>query len=216
MKKIYLASLSIFSISAGFAQIKEVKNTIKFEAISIFNHKYDLQYEKVINDKSSLQLGIGFGNYSGTDMSEVDELHLDNFGSTFSGKNVFIKEKSFSINLDYRYYYMKTAVAPKGLYLSPSLQYLKSNNSYGGSRYSVEGSLNGTSSYKDVQYNQDTSLINVRALVGCQFLIANVVAVNPYFGPSFAFGSAKDYNGKKDSSALGLLLNFGINIGVAF
>lgn len=217
MKKILLLTLIILNANAAISQKKEIKNTIKFNGISIFKQVYDVQYERVINDKSSVQIGLGFGNYSSTDNDKVRELHLENFGSTLNGnKNPFVIEKTFSLNVDYRYYYMKTTTAPKGLYLSPSLQYIKTNNSYGVVlSYSESGSNNPTPG-KKVEYNQDVSIVNLRALIGCQLIIANVVCVNPYFGPSYAFGSATDYNGKDYDDAKGVLLNFGLYVGVAF
>ncbi len=200
--------LMIMSLNNAYSQKKEIKSSIKFEAISIFKHVYDFQYEKVINDKNSIQFGFGFGNYESNDLSKVQELHKDNFGNTFNNPtNGFVTEKTFSLNIDYRYYYMKTITAPRGLYLSPSIQYLRSNNSF--------GALENGETLKR-EFNQDLSLVNVRALIGCQLIIANLVSLNPYVGPSYAFGKAKEYNENGDSSATGLLFNYGIYLGVVF
>jgi hypothetical protein len=208
MKNTILTILTILSLNYTFSQKKEIKNSIKFNAITIFKQVYDFQYEKVIDDKNSVQFGIGIGNYESNDINKVQDLHRDNFGRTLNNPiNGFITEKTFSINVDYRHYYMKTTTAPRGLYLSPSIQYLKSKNSF--------GALENGGTLKS-EYNQDLSLVNVRSLIGCQLLIANLVSFNTYIGPSYAFGNAKGYNGNKDTKAKGLLFNYGIYLGVAF
>ena len=208
MKKIYLLGLIILSVNSIFSQKKENKNTIKFNAITIFRQVYDLQYEKVIDDKNSFQFGIGFGNYKSNDINKVEKLNMDNFGTSLHNPTSgYVTEKTFLLNIDYRHYYMATTTAPRGLYLSPSIQYLKSNNSFG----ALE---NGGTSKSN--YNQHLKLVNIRTLIGCQLIISNLICFNPYFGPSYAFGSAKAYNGNEDSKAKGFLLNYGIYIGMGF
>lgn len=157
------------------------------------------------------------GNYESTDLDKVQELHLDNFGRTLNNpKNGLISEKTFSINVDYRYYYMKTTAAPRGLYLSPSLQYLKATNSFSALEQNVSANGNGSFDFEKESFTEELNILNVRALVGCQLVIANVVTFNPYFGPSYAFGKTKDYRDKDDSEGKGLLFNFGLYVGVAF
>jgi len=221
MKKIYLLSIIVLAVNATFAQNEnkqeENKNVIKFNAIAIFEKVYDLQYERVINKRNSLEFGIGFGNYSSADLSEVQDLHSENFGRTINNpKDGFVTEKTFSITVGYRHYYMENNAAPRGLYLSPSIQYLKTDNSFGALEQDPFGNVDGTFNYVKREYQQEVNIVNVRALIGCQLIIANLVCVNPYFGPSYAFGTAKDYDGEKDTKATGVLLNFGIYVGVGF
>lgn len=217
MNKTTLLILAIITSAYSYAQNKELKHSIKFSAITVFKQVYDLQYEKVINPKSSVQFGIAIGNYKSTDIDKVQELHRDNFGRSLNNPiNGLISEKTFAINVDYRYYYMKTTAAPRGLYLSPSIQYLKINNSFSALEQNSEGNGNGGFDFKKRNFTEDLSVLNVRALVGSQMIIANVVSVNPYFGPSYAFGKAKGYRDEDDSDGKGLLFNFGLYVGVVF
>ena len=217
MKKTTLTILTILALNYAYSQKKEIKNSIKFNAITVFKKVYDFQYEKVINNRNSLQFGIGIGNYKSNDINKVQELHSDNFGRTLNNpKDGLISEKTFSINVDYRHYYMKTTSAPRGLYLSPSIQYLKSNNSFNALEQNSEGNSNGTFNYTKREYKQDLDLVNIRALIGCQLIIANLICINPYMGPSYAFGSAKGYNDKEETNAKGLFFNYGIYLGVVF
>jgi hypothetical protein len=217
MKRTTFITLMIISLNYSYSQKKEIKNSIKFNAITSFKQVYDFQYEKVIDNKNSVQFGIAFGNYENNDINKVQELHSDNFGRTLNNpKDGLITEKTFSINVDYRHYYMKTTSAPRGLYLSPSIQYLKSNNTFSALEQNEVGNVNGTFNYTKREYKQNLSLVNIRALIGCQLIIANLVSFNPYIGPSYAFGNAKAYNGNEDTKAKGLLFNYGIYLGVAF
>lgn len=206
----------LLSVNSTFSQ-EEIKNVIKFNAITIFKRVYDFQYERVINERNSLEFGIGIGNYSSDEISKVQDLHSDNFGRTLNYPiDGFVKEKTFSINVGYKHYYMETNTAPRGLYLNPSIQYLKTDNSFGALEQDQFGNTSGTFDYTKREYEQKVNIVNIRALVGCQLIIANLVCINPYFGPSYAFGTAKDYNGEDDTKAKGVLLNYGIYVGVGF
>lgn len=217
MKKIWLISVLILSTNLTFSQKKEIKNSVKINVFGVFNKLYDFQYENVLNEKNSIQFGIGIGKNENSEISKYQEFHLDNFGTTLNNpKDVAINENAFTINVDYRHYYMKNTSAPSGLYLSPSIQYLKSESNYSGFEQDSFGNSNGTFNYTKREYKSDVNILNIRALIGCQLLIANRICFNPYFGPSYAFGSAKAYNGNEDSKAKGLLLNYGIYVGVGF
>ena len=85
---------------------------------------------------------------------------------------------------------MKTTSAPRGLYFSPSIQYLKSNNTFSAFEQNEAGNVDGTFNYTKREYIENLSLVNIRALIGFQLIIANLVCVNPYLGPSYAFGNA--------------------------
>ena len=111
---------------------------------------------------------------------------------------------------------MKTTSAPRGLYLSPSIQYLKSNNTFSAFIQNEAGNVDGTFNYTKREYIENLSLVNIRALIGFQLIIANLVCVNPYLGPSYAFGNVQGCNDKEDTSAKGILFNYGIYLGVAF
>jgi hypothetical protein len=200
-------------VNAAFSQ-DEMKNTIKFNAIAIFKRVFDFKYEMVISDRNSLEFGIGIGNYSSTAIDKVQALNSANFGSTLNYPiDGFVKEKTFLIDVGYRHYYMKNNSAPRGLYLSPSIQYAKIDNSYGALE---SGSNPSDPVYSKREYNQSLNIVNIRALIGCQLVIAKLICVNPYFGPSYAFGSAKNYNGENNAKAKGILLNVGIFVGIGF
>ena len=214
MKNNYFTLILIFIASSVFAQDK--KNLLKINLVPIFSGVYEFQYERVLNDKSSIQFGFATGKKSITDKDKFRELTLDTFGrSNGNIENQEYSEKTFAINFDYRYY-LKGNISPKGLYLSPSIQYIKYKERF----YSLEqesfGNGNGGFDFNESLYESEFKLYNLRALIGYQLLIANTISFNPYFGPSFAFGDANDFFDREDEEAKGFGLNVGVYVGINF
>jgi hypothetical protein len=86
----------VLSGTATYAQ----QNVIKINILAPIVKTFNVQYERALNDQSSLQLGFFYTGYSTGD-------------SKFSG---------FGITPEYRFYLSETA-APQGVYIAPFVRY---------------------------------------------------------------------------------------------
>ncbi|MBK6400062.1 MAG: DUF3575 domain-containing protein [Bacteroidia bacterium] len=113
MKKILL---SIFMLSAFAAGAQT--NIVKWNAFGMFLGNISLQYERTLNEHSSVALGLsylpsrGFPSAAITSDDQTQEADLKKL--SFSG---------FAITPEYRYYF--TGKAPKGFYVAPYFRYSK-------------------------------------------------------------------------------------------
>ena len=95
--KLYSILLVLMLASATtFAQ----QNVIKINILAPIVKTFNVQYERALNDNSSLQLGFFYTGFSSGD-------------TKFSG---------FGITPEYRFYLSETA-APKGVYIAPFFRY---------------------------------------------------------------------------------------------
>ncbi len=78
----------------------KAQSTVKINILSPIVKTINLQYEKVVNESSSVQLGFFYTGYSSS-------------GTSFSG---------FGITPEYRFYLSETE-APAGVYVAPFLRY---------------------------------------------------------------------------------------------
>jgi Protein of unknown function (DUF3575) len=92
---VILASFVFFATAASAQQ-----NVIKINILAPIVKTFNVQYERALNDNSSLQLGFFYTGFSSGD-------------TKFSG---------FGITPEYRFYLSETA-APKGVYIAPFLRY---------------------------------------------------------------------------------------------
>jgi hypothetical protein len=211
-----LITLSLILITASIFAQENKKNLFKINAVPIFSGVYEFQYERVLNENSSIQVGFGTGNKTVTDLNEFQELHLETFNRNLNNpRNTEYSEKTFTLNIDYRYY-LKGNVAPKGLYLSPSIQYISYEERFSAEEQETSGNENGGFDFNQRNVEQEFKLFNIRALIGYQLIIANTISFNPYFGPSFAFGDAKDFFDREDEDEKGFGLNVGVYVGINF
>jgi Protein of unknown function (DUF3575) len=96
-RKLYAVTLCLMlAVSAAYAQ----QNVIKINILAPIVKTFNVQYERALNDQSSLQLGFFYTGYSTGD-------------SKFSG---------FGITPEYRFYLSETA-APQGVYIAPFVRY---------------------------------------------------------------------------------------------
>ncbi|NOS91921.1 MAG: DUF3575 domain-containing protein [Cyclobacteriaceae bacterium] len=96
MKKLILLAMSILTLNIVFAQ-KE--NVIKINILSPIVKTFNVQYERKLNESSSVQLGFFYTGYSANE-------------TTFSG---------FGITPEYRFYLTDEAL--QGVYIAPFLRY---------------------------------------------------------------------------------------------
>ncbi|MFD0991570.1 hypothetical protein ACFQ1R_15840, partial [Mariniflexile jejuense] len=128
-------------------------------------------------------------------------------------KDTEYSEKTFAMNIDFRYYF-SSENNHRGLYISPSIQYLKYQERFYAMEKESFGNGDGTFDYNERIWEREFNLYNIRALIGYQLVIAKRIIINPYFGPGFAFGKAKDLFDREDENEKGFSFNAGIYIGI--
>ena len=214
MKKKLILLFTIIICNLVYSQDSEIKTDLKINILNVFSKIYEIQFERSIGKKTSIQVGFGFGNNTIDDKTEFNNLFLKTFGRTINNpKNTEYTEKTFTANIDFRFYLNHKQM--DGLYISPSFQYY----SYEERFYALEQQSYG---YGDVfnfderLYQRKVKLYNIRALIGYQLLIAKHIIFNPYFGPGYAFGNETDFFDRNTDDEKGIVLNYGIYFGVGF
>lgn len=207
MKKILLLLFGfIISVNLNAQNDTEIKNSIRINGLGLFAGFYEFQYERVISEKGSIKIGFGTGTLRNVSGSDADKDFEDAFGTnSFNNNNEHIVE-GFTMNVDYRYFFSHLET-PKGLYVSPGVQYLKLND-----KYTYTNSDNQPSTLID----NDFSIFNIRGLFGYQFIIAKSIIFNPYFGAGITLGSVDENNSRIDAYGTGFSINGGIDIGIGF
>jgi hypothetical protein len=213
MKKIVLVfSLFIFTATA-FAQ----KNVVKVNLFGLLGSSYTLAYERVLNDKMSVQLSVGYRTI------KVSSVSIGTLSEklTYSGPTIVG---------EFRYYLTNASKdVPRGFYVAPFVRY--GSYTY---KYDYNDSDPNFSSY-NYTGKYTVSSIGGGAMLGYQWLIADRVALDLFAGPqyktksvsnitySYANGTTQTISG---SAASGGILNdkglspfglrVGFNVGVAF
>ncbi|MGC1630663.1 MAG: DUF3575 domain-containing protein [Gelidibacter sp.] len=215
MKKLIFIVILSFISSTKCAQ-EAKKNVIKVNSLLLISNIYDIQYERVLNEKSSIQVGFGIGKTNNYALNDFQELYSDFFGSTLNNpRDTHHNKKIFSVNLGYRHY-TRDHIAPKGFYVGPAIQYLH----YQESLYALEQKPNEPSNINDIYIEhlkqRKLELITVQALLGYQFLVAKRISISPYVGPSIVFGNTDDAFTREDENLTGFGVNFGVELGLIF
>jgi len=206
MKKIHILILAI--LLAGFsqnvsAQVKD--HAVKFNAFGAIIGQYQLAYEHPLNDKSSVQLSVGY--FSST---SSQTLGTDKYESKTGG---------FLIIPEYRYYFNESM---KGLYGAAFFRLRTSSNTLTDQSIPI-----GT----DVSRKETGLTIGGGAVLGYQFLVADALVIDLFVGPQYKSRSSSitydkagvtdtDFQSKfldfKIDDASGAGLRFGLNLGYAF
>ncbi len=100
LKHYLLVACFAFFATAAFAQ----QNVIKINILAPIVKTFNVQYERALNDNSSLQLGFFYTGFSSGD-------------TKFTG---------FGITPEYRFY-LSESPAPKGVYIAPFVRYQSFN-----------------------------------------------------------------------------------------
>jgi hypothetical protein len=212
MKKIVLCfSLFLFA-ATSFAQ----KNVVKTNFFGLFAGSYTLAYERVLNDKMSVQLSVGYRTYK---FASAD------FGS-YSVKDSY---SGPTIVGEFRYYVTNASKdVPRGFYVAPFARY---------ATY-TEKVVASSSTYSGNSYNYTTKWTNSSiaggVVLGYQWLIADVVSIDLFAGPQYKTrsvgnvtttyqdGTTYTYDGSTYTFAntkgltSGVGLRAGVGVGVAF
>ncbi|HYW95212.1 MAG TPA: DUF3575 domain-containing protein [Bacteroidales bacterium] len=101
MRKIFTLTAIMLLSASVMVNAQEKKNIIKTSLTSIFLKTVNLDYEHVLNESSSFQLGF---YYTGAGL----------FSAHFNG---------FAITPEYRYYLSGNKTAPNGPYIAPYARY---------------------------------------------------------------------------------------------
>lgn len=209
MKNIILIIfISFFSGSSNAQELK--KNVIKSNPVLIVFEIYNIEYERVLNTRSTFQIGLGIGKTNNYNVSDFQKLYTEFFENPLHNpQNTQHSKDIFSINLAYRLY-KKDHKAPKGLYVGPAFQYTKFKERLQAQELISDGN------YSDRLKQRELDLYNFQIRIGYQFNLVKSIVINPYVGPSFIFGKLDQTFRRDDENLTGFGLNYGVEIGLAF
>lgn len=214
--KMYCLFFIIMLLSNALNAQDSRKNSLKINSIHLISNIYDLQYERVIQERSSVEFGLGIGKTNDYSVDHFQQIYSDFFGHTLNDPRDTHHEKEiFSLNLGYRHYTAHHK-APKGFYVGPAVQYVKFKERLAALEPYRSSSDSDTNGYIVHKKTRELDLLNVQALLGYQFLIANRFLINPYAGPSFVFGDTDETFEREDENLTGFGLNFGMAVGLTF
>jgi len=104
MKKLVLiAVVTIFSISSIQAQ----KNVVKADLLGLLFNRTQVSYERVLNEKSSIELSLNYRKVTGSLATLSEETEVNSFG--VEGK--------------YKFYLSSASSAPRSWYVAPVVNY---------------------------------------------------------------------------------------------
>ncbi len=145
---------------------KSRKNVVKFLPVNLAFNSISFEYERRINQKHSLILGVGIPSSK----PFPGYYNMDNPDNTISDDLT----GTMSVRLDYRKY-RKQPSQPRGFYTSPYLKYQKINAS---AMNYVTPDM-GNSYQEKIDFNAKTFSLGFQ--MGYQWLIAKTVSIDFYF-----------------------------------
>jgi len=172
MRRLLMIVVLVGSSISGFTQeqpdtvnVVLRKNVVKFLPIDIPFQSISLEYERMIDPKNSLTLGVGIPMEG-----QIVTKNLLNSNSK-------LKELEFStmhVRAAFRYYY-GYHLLPKGFYIEPYFKY---------QQIKLDGLYQGTNDLNNI-YKGDIvgniNTINLGLQIGVQFLIAKRITLDLYF-----------------------------------
>lgn len=186
MKKVLVMAAAFFAMTMGAAQAQS--NIVKVNILSPVVSTGSFFYERTIADDKSLQLGLFYTGFS--------------IGETkFSG---------FGVTPEFRKYLSSSKQAPEGFYLAPFLRYQSFNLKTEYSDWSSESE--GETTTAEASYNT----IGGGLLVGKQWVFADRIVLDTFFGPNYNHGNIKAKDGSTEEQfETGAFGGFGIRTGIA-
>ncbi len=208
MKKIIFLLIAIVTIHSNLhaQNDKEIKNSIRINGLALFAGFYEFQYERLITEKGAIKIGFGTGTLLNRKGSDADKDFKDAFNSSSFSPDQEHSIDGFSLNADFRYFFSHLK-APKGLYVSPGIQYLKLQEKY---------TYTNNNNELTTLANNNYTIFNLRFLAGYQFIIAKTVIFNPYLGGGIALGTTNENSTQAAGSGTGSTVTIGIDIGIGF
>jgi hypothetical protein len=199
MKKI---SLLVFAVvlAASSNVFAQSKNVIKMNLWSPIVSTWNFAYERVLNEKTAVQLGFAF----------------------ISKKVETTKYSGFQIQPEVRFYLSESKEAPSGFYIAPFFRYrsLSLADQYTDFEYDVFG--NWTGNYVIKEAKATWTSIGGGLVIGGQWLFANDhVAFGVFAGPAYySHGFKFEGDADEDNFSLkgngGFAIRSGVTLGVAF
>ena len=201
MKKTLLFFACCLLLTGFGAKTFAQSNVIKINPLSLFAITGNIQYERALNEKMSVQLGGYFGTIS------------TGFGA--DGNDAGISYTWYGITPEFRYYVTNASKdAPRGLYVGPFVRYRNVT-----AKYDATLSTGETGAAK-----ASITGIGGGAIIGYQFLFGDVVALDLFAGPQYtgwsvnaeaeATGEEVSYTGLFSGGSMGA--RAGIGFGFAF
>ncbi len=155
----------------GFAQNEdnipvERKNVVKFLPVNIPFQSISFEYERMINAKNSLTLGIGLPNQKSI---------IGKYGIDGSSDLKTAEIGTMHLRAAFRHYTGKSML-PKGFYIEPYLKYQKITGNAG-----ISGIEDQTGQPYSGTFDVNLNTMNLGFQLGTQFLIAKRVTLDLYF-----------------------------------
>lgn len=190
MKKLNLICLLLAAAISTNAQ--QGKNIIKVNLPSISLNTYSFQYERVLNKRQSVALGISVS--PNTDLPFKKRL-MDEFGGNADAKRAIETTRftKFTLTPEYRFYLGKKG-APAGFYLAPFARYthMSINQDY---TYTPSSGIEHTANLKG-HFNG----IGGGAMIGMQWTLGKNVVLDWWILGPFIGDLDAEFNGTDDMS----------------
>ncbi len=171
--------------------VSEKKNIIKTSLTSFALRTFHLNYERVVTQKITVQLGAFYSFFGGNSINGST-----NDSNTFGG---------FGITPEIRFY--PKGVAPMGFFVGVSPRY---------QRYTFKESNNNGGTGSETTATAFGSAI----IVGGQWIFGDVISLDLYGGPSLNTVNIKNSSGSQNNLSISGLspvgFRFGVSVGVAF
>jgi hypothetical protein len=177
MKKLFLCVFLFVWASYAIAQNMdsltienkiERKNVVKFLPVNVPFQSISFEYERMINAKNSVTLGIGLPNQKSL---------IGKYGIDFGTDMKSLELGTMHIRAAFRHY-TGDQMLPKGFYLEP---YLKYQHISGTARVVGEKVESGYSAPYSGDFDVKLNSMNLGFQLGAQFLIAKRVTLDLYF-----------------------------------
>jgi len=164
---VFLTSLASLAIAQDNDTIKfERKNVVKFLPLNIPFQSISFEYERMINSKNSITLGIGLPNQKSI---------MGKYGIDASSDLKTAEIGTMHLRAAYRHYTGKSKL-PKGFYIEPYLKYQKIKGTA-----SIIGTEDQTGQTYKGDFDMNLNTINLGFQLGTQFLIAKSITLDLYF-----------------------------------
>jgi len=177
-------------------------NLIKINPLSLFTRTGSVFYERVLNEHTSVQLGV---QYTLPRRARI-------LGTDILGPNGELNR--FAITPEFRYY--PSGNAPTGFYLAPFARY---------ANLSAKGDITRNVGGQPQTFQGKVTLhtYSIGGLIGGQFLFGEHISLDAYLGPYFSVGSLSiSQNVTKEDYKIPASINFpvwlraGFTVGYAF
>lgn len=198
-----LMSLTIFAQRG-----KEIRNTVQINAVSAIDDFYEVQYERVTRSQESLTFSFGSGMLMDKSGSNANDDFYGAFRTnSYNDQDNTRRVEGITASLGYRFYFFNQE-ATRGFYVGPKVQYLNFNETY---TYT-----NAKSSQLEVLEDENHSMFIAQGDFGYQWVIANLVNVNPFVVAGITVDNSFQSDGKVDAYGSGISLNLGVRVGIGF